>query len=149
MRSGVRCRASLPHYRGQLRPSVSIRRSGSAAWAPANTVNIVRQATETPPSVHEWPRFLVCPYCRKPSESIKQFILPIVIFAVAAGGWQTKRVNACPPCMRHQLKRNAIRMLLFANVLWPFLVLPITVGEYRRSRQPGHDQAVLSQILDP
>jgi hypothetical protein len=89
---------------------------------------------------------IVCPHCGQPTHSIKQCqflgILFLFLFAVR----QTRTVNACQKCMRGKILEHAAINIVTANILFPFIILPMSIYQVIRINQPGHDEAILNEI---
>jgi hypothetical protein len=89
---------------------------------------------------------IACPHCNRPSNSIKQCRFLGILFLFLFMVRQTRTVNACQSCMRGKILEHALINILTANILWPFIILPMSIYQFIRIRQPGHDDAILSEI---
>lgn len=93
------------------------------------------------------PKVLVtCPECKLPSESVKCFRMGFVLFLGIGGGAQWKNEYGCPSCIRRKTALFAVFNLLTANIIWPIVILPLTLAHVFRSYRQGHSQDVLDQI---
>lgn len=89
-----------------------------------------------------------CPRCSQPTDSLKQYrFLKVCVFYLVGALWQEEYVRACPGCMRRHLARRCLINLPLANLLWPVLVLPWTLGLVAATYRKGHSPAVISGRL--
>ncbi len=98
-----------------------------------------------PTSVDRW---LVCPACGFPSDSLKTYTIFVFLFLFVMGSAQRTRGIGCPKCMRRQTTEFLRVNFLAANVCWPFVVLPWGIWLMARSLVHGHSREVLDTIRD-
>lgn len=89
---------------------------------------------------------IICPHCHQPSDSIKRSQIWLMVFVVFGYYLRRRTVTACATCMREQILSNAAMNLLTANILWPVIILPMSLYQYWRIREEGHDSSVLYDI---
>ena len=70
---------------------------------------------------HAAPLTVICPCCGKPTERIKSFEVPVVVFLVLYVVWSYERITGCPPCVRSSLLRRMLLSIPLAN--FAFLVV--------------------------
>ncbi len=87
-----------------------------------------------------------CPRCGKPSDSVKCFRMGTIIFIFIAWSVQSKDEVGCPSCIRRAILSFALINLISANVLWPFIILPMSVFHLIRSYMKGHSSVILKNI---
>ena len=90
---------------------------------------------------------ICCPHCRKPSDSVKQLRIMMLIFLIV--GFQVRAWNAvgCSACLRQAILRNLKINVLTANVMWPFMILPFSIVQLIRAGRKGHSKSVLRLLL--
>lgn len=91
---------------------------------------------------------IVCSHCHQPSENIKRFRIMWILFMFFAAGSETHIITACDRCMRRKIVINAVFNILTANILWPFIILPMSIYQFIRTYEPGHDDSVLAEIRE-
>jgi hypothetical protein len=89
---------------------------------------------------------ITCPHCGQPSNSMKQCKLLGILFAFFFAASQTSTVNACRSCMRGKILTHAAINIVTANILFPFVILPVSIYQMIRIQQSGHDDAIIAEI---
>jgi pSer/pThr/pTyr-binding forkhead associated (FHA) protein len=91
------------------------------------------------PEVHV---LIQCPRCGRPSDSIKQFRMGVLIFVIFAYFVRWNVEAGCPSCIRLATLRFTLINLLTANLVWPFLILPMSIFHLVRSFNKGHSPGI-------
>jgi hypothetical protein len=83
-----------------------------------------------------------CPQCGKPSNAIKIFTFPIIIWLIVFFYFFRRTVAACPACQRQNIGFYASINLPAMHLLWPIVYLPLIVYYFVRTLIPGHSNDV-------
>ena len=83
-----------------------------------------------------------CPQCDRPSNAIKIFTFPIIVFLIVFFYMFRRTVAACPDCQRRNIGVYALINLPAMNLLWPFIYLPVMAYHFVRTLIPGHSRDV-------
>jgi hypothetical protein len=94
----------------------------------------------------EKPVEIICPHCHQPSYNIKRLQIWSIIFLFFAAARQTRTITACAGCMRREIAMNGAINILTANILFPFIILPMSVYQFWRTYEEGHDESILAEI---
>ncbi len=85
-----------------------------------------------------------CSWCDESTQSLKAFNLPkfllIPLHSVHYHVHETDPTEACPGCMRRILLKYLACQIITANILWPFLVLPIYAFYFVLTFRKGHSR---------
>jgi hypothetical protein len=92
------------------------------------------------------PLFIDCPVCGQPTGNLKCYRMGLVTFFCFALAWSVDDELGCPRCIRRKLLGFTLVNLLTANVLWPALILPVSVIHLVASFWPGHSPTVREHI---
>lgn len=89
---------------------------------------------------------LPCPKCQRPTDSLKQYSVPTVLFIVIA--WAVRRSTevACPSCMRKTVLRQTLINVPTANILWPLVIVPYAGIQLYRASRKGHSTEVRKRL---
>lgn len=63
---------------------------------------------------------LYCPACRKLTDSLKSYHLPIFLFLFVFCAWSSEQLTACPKCMPKRLSHRILAYFFLSNLAWPF-----------------------------
>lgn len=85
---------------------------------------------------------VACPCCGKPSDSVKCYRLGFILFLFIAVVSQLRNEVACAACMRGKIALFAAVNIITANVIWPFVILPLSLGYLIASATRGHSREV-------
>ena len=92
------------------------------------------------------PVTLTCPLCGQASDSIKSYtMMSFLLFILVGAWWRTKRVVACPSCMRKEIALSSLITLVPANILFPLVGIWHTVL-FAMTFAQGHSSDVASRI---
>ena len=69
-----------------------------------------------------------------------------IVFILIAAQVQSRDEVGCPSCIRRAILNFALRNLITANILWPFVILPMSVVHLLRSYMKGHSAFILKNI---
>lgn len=87
--------------------------------------------------------FLIrCPQCDQPSNAIKIFRFPVIIFLLVFFYVFRWTKAACPSCQRKNIGYFALINLPAMHLLWPFVCLPVMLYFLVRTFIPGHSADV-------
>jgi hypothetical protein len=103
-------------------------------------------SAELPSTTEPETVLLPCPECKQMTGSLKSRRILTIIFVVFAYGAQTKPTVACPRCMRKNLFASGLVNIISANVLWPIIILPMTLIQFITTYQQGHSQEILDRL---
>jgi hypothetical protein len=92
------------------------------------------------------PLFIDCPVCGQPTGNLKCCEMWDVFFLCLMVSWNVRDELGCPRCIRLKLLVYTLVNLFTANVLWPFLILPINLVHLVSSFWPGHSHKVASHL---
>jgi hypothetical protein len=84
---------------------------------------------------------LVCPHCKKATDSLKRYGLSTVLFFFVGTGYKDEEVTACPSCMRGQILKNTVQNVITANLFFPipaFFNVCLLLATYVR----GHSRSI-------
>jgi hypothetical protein len=91
-------------------------------------------------------RKITCPDCGEATENMKRTNVFSMIFLGVGARWQTVEVTCCPACTRKRLLKNGAINIVTANLMWPLMILPVTLYQYASSYKSGHDARIVSDI---
>ncbi len=94
------------------------------------------------------PPVLCCQKCGKETPHLKDSVFFVVIFAYVYAYVCRAQLLTCPKCTRKRAYLSAIINLVLANVLWPFIVLPLCLLQWIQSFRSGHSRAVVDQLAN-
>ncbi len=87
-----------------------------------------------------------CPHCQQPSPSVKAYTMArFFLFILIGAWWQTKKVVACPSCMRKEIALSTLINLVPANILM-VLILPWHTALFAMTFAEGHSSEVVGHI---
>jgi len=90
---------------------------------------------------------IICPHCNQPSDSMRRSQVWLLVFVVIGYWMQRSTITGCSACLRQKIVSNGLINILTANVFWPFLILPMSLYQYYRTYQEGHDETVLAEAI--
>lgn len=96
---------------------------------------------DTTPSTKRDEALVICPICLNPTESLKSNNLIYLVSIAYMFSWDTKKVHACPRCMRKKIEQRTVAAIPLSNVLFPFLALVYLVQWLLTFRRGHGDQA--------
>lgn len=92
------------------------------------------------------PLRIACPKCRQPTDSLKSStMLSVLLFLWIGAWWRTKRVIACPSCLRMDLLWSTLLNTVLANILSPIVWIWHAVVLVQ-SFSHGHSPEVLGLV---
>ncbi len=89
----------------------------------------------------EWIDLRRCSWCDELTHSLKAFNLPKLFFVPVCVHYhihETELNEACPGCMRWILLKYLACQIITANILWPFLVVPVYLFYFALTFHKGH-----------
>lgn len=99
-------------------------------------------------SESEEPTLLPCPDCNQMTDSLKVFTLPVIVFFIVGAVSQRKKAAACPACMRKRVMTMSATNIVTSHIVWPLVVLPMTLIQLWITTRAGHSNDVLKLAAD-